>query len=96
MKEIQNLSISGETGRRAAEATTEAGLVQDLTAWEQQMLPLDLQQFNRFHHGRKVNAQDRAVLAACLAAGRDESKDMTALRELLRRVDSSAKSEGKD
>ena len=84
MKEIQTLSISGEAGRRAAEATTEDGLVAQLAGWEQQMLPLDLQQFNRFHHGGKVNAQDNAVLAACLAAGLGEGKEMTALRELLR------------
>lgn len=85
MKEIQALSVLGEAGRLAAEATTATDLAASLAAWERQMLPLDLQEFNRFHHGRKVNAQDRALLAACLSAGRAEGKDMTALSELFGR-----------
>lgn len=87
MKEIQTLSIHGEAGRKAAEATTEASALEEQAAMEKLMWPLDLQAFNRFHHGGKVNKQDRAILAASLAAGREENKDMPALSELLERLE---------
>lgn len=87
MKEIQTLSIHGEAGRKAAQALTEAGALADQAATEKLMWPLDLQEFNRFHHGGKVNKQDREILAASLAAGRAESKDMPALSELLLRLE---------
>jgi len=87
MKEIQALSIHGEAGRQAADATTEAGVLEEQRAIEKKMWPLDLQAFNRFHHGGKVNTQDRAILSASLAAGRAENKEMPALRELLGRLE---------
>jgi nitrous oxide reductase len=85
-KEIQELSIHGEAGRRAAEATTEDGFAAQLAAMEEQMLPLDLQESNRFHHGEKVSAQDRELLRACLAYGEGDSKTMSSPRKLLRGV----------
>ena len=88
VKEIQGLSIYGEPGQQAAKETTEAGLATTLVAWEKQMLPFDMQSFNRFHHGIKVNAQDRKHLRACLSYGEAEGKPMSALKELLRRVES--------
>lgn len=93
MKEIQTLSLYGDAGRKAAETTTEASALEEQAATEKLMWPLDLQAFNRFHHGGKVNAQDRAILAASLAAGRDEGKEMPALTELLRRVEKRVPSE---
>ncbi|MDF2642795.1 MAG: ketopantoate reductase [Pseudomonas sp.] len=87
MKEIQTLSAYGEAGRKAAEAMTEASALEEQVATEKLMWPLDLQEFNRFHHGGKVNKQDRAILADCLAAGRNEQKDMPALSELLARLE---------
>ena len=56
-------------------------------ALEKQMLPLDFQEFNRYHHGGKVNAQDREHLRACLSRGEAEGKQMLALTELLKRVE---------
>ncbi|MFF2520733.1 ketopantoate reductase family protein [Streptomyces liangshanensis] len=87
VKEIQALGFHGELGRRAAEETTDATLTASLVAWENAMRPLDLQAFNRYHHGGKVNAQDHAHLLACIAAGQAEGKPMTALREIVRRTD---------
>ena len=63
VRETQELSIHGEPGQQAARATTEAGLAASLAAWERRMLSLDLQAFNRFHHGNKVNAQDVSFCA---------------------------------
>ncbi|OTA63227.1 hypothetical protein K449DRAFT_433333 [Hypoxylon sp. EC38] len=87
VKEIQDLSIHGELGQQAAGATTEASLAASLAAWEKHMFPLDLQAFNRFHHGKKLKAQGREHLRACLSYGAVEGKPMPALKELLRRVE---------
>ncbi|KAI2619042.1 hypothetical protein GGS26DRAFT_595520 [Hypomontagnella submonticulosa] len=86
VKEIQGLSIHGELGQKAAKETTEAGLAASLAAWEKHMLPLDLQAFNRFHHGKKLTAQGREHLGVCLSYGAAEGKPMSALRELMKRV----------
>ncbi|MFF3559171.1 ketopantoate reductase family protein [Streptomyces sp. NPDC002574] len=86
VREIQALGYHGELGRQAAAETTDATLTASLAAWENAMLPLDLQAFNRYHHGGKVNAQDQAHLMACIAAGEAEGKPMAALRELVQRT----------
>ncbi|KAI2604539.1 uncharacterized protein GGS25DRAFT_534982 [Hypoxylon fragiforme] len=83
VREIQGLGVHGEAGRKAAEGK---GLVAELGAWEQHMLPLDLQAFNRFHHGDKLRAQGREHLRACLEEGRGEGKEMRALEGLLGRL----------
>jgi hypothetical protein len=87
MREIQGLSIHGEAGKQAAAATTEELVAASLAAWEKQMLPLDLAGFNRFHHGKKTNTQDRELLRTCLSYGENEGKSMPAIKELIRRVD---------
>ncbi|KAI0837835.1 hypothetical protein F5Y06DRAFT_297263 [Hypoxylon sp. FL0890] len=87
VKEIQGLSIHGDLGQQAARATTKAALAAPLAAWEKQMLPLDLQAFNRFHHGKKLKVQGREHLRTCIACGAAEGKPMPALKELLRRVE---------
>lgn len=87
LKEIQELSIHGEVGRAASHATTEDSIAQALANMESTMLPFELQTFNRFHHGTKVNVQDRLVLRACLTSGAADGKAMTALAELVKKVD---------
>ncbi|KAI6081764.1 hypothetical protein F4821DRAFT_248626 [Hypoxylon rubiginosum] len=87
VKEIQGLSIHGELGQKASTETTEAGLAAALAAWEEHMIPLDLQEFNRFHHAVKLQSQGREHLRVCLSYGEAEGKPMSALKELLRRVD---------
>ncbi len=52
---------------------------------EREMLPLDYQAFNRFHHGAKVRAQDVQVMQNCVADGERQGKPMASLRELLAR-----------
>ncbi|RWR05194.1 ketopantoate reductase family protein [Paenirhodobacter populi] len=80
--EIQGLGIFGEAGRKARTQTTAEGALQFWRGWERDMLPLDLQGFNRFHHGGKVNRQDLQILADCIAQGEAEGTPMTATREL--------------
>jgi hypothetical protein len=87
VKEIQGLSIHGEPGQKAARETTEAGFAGSLAAWEKGTLPFDLQEFNRYHHGGKVNAQDRQHLRDCVAFGEADGKPMSALKALLQRVE---------
>ncbi|MGM0881400.1 MAG: 2-dehydropantoate 2-reductase N-terminal domain-containing protein [Bacillota bacterium] len=50
------------------------------------MLPLDYQAFNRFHHGGKVRAQDVESMQNSLAEGQRHGHQMTALQELLKRL----------
>ncbi|KAI1777211.1 hypothetical protein F4818DRAFT_340965 [Hypoxylon cercidicola] len=87
VREIQGLSIHGELGQRASKETTEAGLAAMLAAWEKHMVPLDLQEFNRFHHSIKLKSQGREHLRVCSSYGEAEGKPMSALKELLQRVD---------
>ncbi|KAL1850531.1 hypothetical protein Plec18167_002363 [Paecilomyces lecythidis] len=87
VKEICALAIHGEPGRRAAESTTEKSLASSMKEWQKNMLSFDLQGFNRFHHGAKVNRQDRLHLRTCISLGEAEGKPMSALKELLERVE---------
>lgn len=85
VREIQGLSIHGAAGRVASEQTTGRALLDFWIQWKQDMLPLDLQGFNRYHHGGKVNSQDLRILSECIAIGEFEGVPMTATRELLKR-----------
>ncbi|MDM9628991.1 2-dehydropantoate 2-reductase N-terminal domain-containing protein [Rhizobium sp. S152] len=85
-REIQGLKINGRFGQEVKRNTTPEGLAEQWRVWEQDMLPLDLQEFNRYHHGGKVNRQDRQLLADCLALGEAEGDPMTALKKLLGRL----------
>lgn len=88
VKEIQALSIHGELGQQAAQSTTEATMAERFADIDAKLLPLDNRAFNQYHHGGKVNEQDTEHLRACLAFGEEEGKDMAALRELIRKVES--------
>ena len=61
---------------------------------EKDMLPLDYQAFNRFHHGGKVHAQDVQVMQNCVAAGIRQGQPMAALKELLARLAAHQASKG--
>ncbi|KAI0883204.1 uncharacterized protein GGS22DRAFT_168113 [Annulohypoxylon maeteangense] len=87
VKEIQGLDVHGEIGLKMARETTEEGLARELAGWEEVMMPLDVQGFNRFHHGAKLRAQGRLHLESCAERGEAEGKSMAALRELMRRVE---------
>ncbi|KAI1214640.1 uncharacterized protein F4807DRAFT_455093 [Annulohypoxylon truncatum] len=87
VKEVRGLGAHGEIGRQMARETTEEGLAKTLREWEDLFFPLDVQQFNRFHHGAKLKAQGREHLRACLEVGVAEGKPMAALGELMRRVE---------
>jgi len=87
VKEIQGLSVHGMAGQKALLTTTEEGLAANLIGFEKVMLPLDLPAFNKYHHGGKVNAQDRELLRACVEYGEKEGHEMLGLKELIRRVE---------
>ncbi len=86
-REIQGLSILGEPGQKAAATITGTGLAAQFAGMEKQMLPLDYSAFNKYHHGGKVNVQDRELLNACVSYGEAEGKTMSALKELIKRVE---------
>lgn len=54
---------------------------------ERNVLPVDYQAFNRFHHGGKVRDQDIGVMKQCLESGRAQGRPMPALEELIRRYE---------
>jgi hypothetical protein len=89
-KEIQALSIHGELGQQAATSTTEATMAERFADIDAKLLPLDNWAFNRYHHGEKVNEQDTEHLRACVAFGEGEGRAMTALKELVSRVESAS------
>ncbi len=84
-REIQGLRIHGVSSQKTKEQKNAADILHFWRTWEQDMLPLDLQGFNRFHHGGKVNRQDRQILSDCIALGDVDGQPMTATRELLER-----------
>ncbi|RAI85865.1 ketopantoate reductase [Paenibacillus pabuli] len=53
---------------------------------ERDMLPLDYQAFNRFHHGGKVRTQDIESIRNSIVEGQRQGRPMKALKELLQRV----------
>lgn len=53
---------------------------------ERDMLPLDYQSFNHFHHGGKVRAQDLESMRNSLAEGQRRGRQMRELQELLKRL----------
>jgi len=87
VEEIHGLDEHGEAGMAAQAATTADGLLDIWSSLEQAALPLDFAAFNEYHHGIKVRAQDIEVLKGCMKVGEREAKPMTALRELLDRLE---------
>ncbi|MEU1183623.1 ketopantoate reductase [Streptomyces sp. NPDC005820] len=85
--EIMTLPRHGETGQQMAKAMGPRETAQTHESIERDMLPLDYQAFNRFHHGGKVRAQDVETLHDCLAEGRRTGHAMPALEELLARLE---------
>jgi hypothetical protein len=85
--EIMTLARHGETGQQMAKAMGPRETAHAHQNIERDMLPLDYQAFNRFHHGGKVRAQDVETLRDCLAEGRRGSHPMPALEELLQRLE---------
>jgi hypothetical protein len=85
--EIMTLPCHGETGQHMAAAMGPQETAQVHLSIEQEMLPLDYQAFNRFHHGGKVRAQDIESLRDCLAEGHRSDHPMPSLQELLNRLE---------
>jgi len=83
--EIQSLPGFGAAGLKAIEQTSAASILKFWCDWERDMLPLDLQAFNKYHHGGKVNRQDLQILSDCIALGESAEQMMPATRELLKR-----------
>ncbi|WP_035359834.1 hypothetical protein [Edaphobacter aggregans] len=86
VQEIQGFEEHGAAGTAARAATTGDGLLEMWTSLEQAAFPLDFAGFNKFHHGGKVRAQDIELLKDCVKVGEREGQPMSALKELLDRV----------
>ena len=86
VQEIQGLEEHGVAGKAAQAATTADGFLETWSSLEQATLPLDFAAFNKFHHGGKVRAQDIELLKDCAKIGEQEGQPMSALKELIARV----------
>jgi hypothetical protein len=82
-REIASLPRHGVMGKLVALAMGPTVTARVHLRMATEMLPLDYQAFNRFHHGGKVRAQDLRSLHDALRDGEREGKPMRALRELL-------------
>ncbi len=85
--EIATLPQHGQEGLQMAQAMNEHTTAHIHQKMEQEMLPLDYQAFNRFHHGYKVAAQDRGSMQISLAQGQQSGHEMPALKQLLDLLD---------
>ncbi|WP_225627432.1 ketopantoate reductase family protein [Streptomyces werraensis] len=92
-REILRLSMYGPAGRAASEQLTAEGVLGSFREWEQAMLPLDLPEFNRYHHGGKMNRQDRRLIDDVLRCAEEEGVEMPALRALTARLRDDASQE---
>lgn len=86
MREIQRLSALGPAGQAAAEQTTPEGVLEMFRQMTQLAKPLDFPAFNAYHHGGKVNPQDRAFIDDARQRGEAEGADVPALRQLSYRL----------
>jgi hypothetical protein len=93
VQEIQGFEEHGVAGKAAQAATTADGLLGTWSSLEQATLPLDFAAFNKFHHGSKVRAQDIELLKDCVKVGEQEGQPMSALKELLDKVQTRAQAE---
>ena len=85
--EIAALPQHGWLGKMATLAMGPRATAKLHLKMERDMLPLDYQEFNRFHHGGKVQAQDVELLRSCLADGQRQGQSMAALQALLARAE---------
>ncbi|WP_260470474.1 hypothetical protein [Streptomyces sp. RP5T] len=88
--EIMTLPRYGQAGEHMAKAMGPRETARTHQAIEADVLPLDYQAFDRFHHGGKVRAQDVETMYDCLAERRSGGHPMPALRTLLSRLEAHA------
>jgi hypothetical protein len=84
--EIMALPHHGWLGKLMALMAGPRGTASAHLQMEREVLPLDYQAFNRFHHGGKVRAQNLEALRDCLAEGQRHGRPMAALQALLAKL----------
>ena len=87
IKEILGLSTFGQVGEQAIAITTAASVRDQFLGLQKAMYPLDWLAFNKYHHGGKVNAQDRDILRNFISQGEAEHKAMHSTKELLKKLE---------
>lgn len=85
--EVLGLSRFGWMGKLMRLVMTEKMHLKLWKKVEKDSLPMDFQAFNRFHHGGKVQPQDIEIMQNCVAIGEREGKAMSALKEVLARLE---------
>ncbi|VEU21809.1 DEKNAAC102356 [Brettanomyces naardenensis] len=82
LKEATELDIHGESGKELASKITEKSLLEMYLTSQKASLPLDTVDFDRYHHGGKVNKQNRGLLRRIIEEGDREGKDLAAVKKL--------------
>ena len=88
IKEIVALPQHGMTGKLLSLALGPMLVGKLVRKFERESRPLDFHQFNRFHHGAKVRAQDIQVMRNCLQSGESQGQQMPTLKRLIQRLNS--------
>ena len=93
MQEIQRLPQFGRAGQEAADGSSAAGVLESFSAMAGISEPLDFAAFNAYHHGGKVNQQDRDLLDHARLLARAEGLDTPALDALISQLASHGRPE---
>jgi len=82
-REIMRLKQHGFIGKLFAWLMSNAKLEKMMRDMDRDAVPMGFTEFNRFHHGGKVLAQDIQIMENCAIAGERDGRDMSAVRKLL-------------
>ncbi len=85
-REVASLPQFGMGDAAVARLMSNEALGEAHLQTEQACLPLNYQQFNRFHHGGKVSGQNLLVMRKCAEAGKQAGRQMSALSEIIERL----------
>lgn len=84
-REIVGLKRFGLAGKLASKLLTDDRLEKMQRGSDRKAGAMGFTDFNRFHHGGKVLAQDIQILENCVALGEGEGRSMSATKSLLER-----------
>ena len=87
-REFQSLSIFGAEANTSADSRTAEGVLKMFHHLIDASRPMDFDAFNKYHHGGKVNQQDREVFREALKLGEAEGRNMPAMTKLVSKLSS--------
>jgi len=86
-KEVMGLKLHGEAGANAAAHLEPSLFLEGMKHYEKTFGTFDIIAFSRYHHGGKVQAQDKKHLQESILHGEKDGKSMQALKAIVQRVE---------